>query len=98
MTWGFRPGASAYASLATTDAGGYLQRSKVGNFFVVRLEPVFKQPDSRIDDVFFNLRAEFEKPAVFMLGTEPHDGFHTARLYQLRSKITISPPAGKCST
>src|SRR5215813_9749712 len=62
--------------------------------FLPYLQPDLDQNDAAIDDVFLDLWAELEE--ALMLVQKPMTHSTPARLYQLRSKMTISPPEGNC--
>ena len=59
-------------------------------------QPNLDQHDAAIDDIFLDLRTELQEALVLMLAANPMTYSTPARLYQLRSKITISPAAGNC--
>ena len=54
--------------------------------------------DSGIDNAFSTSGAILQELPHLLLVGEPHHALDPARLYQLRSKITTSPAAGKCRT
>ena len=49
-----------------------------------------------LDDDLLELRDHLQKAFGLLLGAEPITRSTPARLYQLRSKIIISPAAGRC--
>ena len=55
------------------------------------LQPDLDEPDAAVDDEFLDSRAEFEEALVLLWVQKPMTYSTPARLYQLRSKITISP-------
>ena len=66
--------------------------------FVADLEPVLEQDDAAVDRCSFsNSGHNFEECSCCSFVQKPITCSTPARLYQLRSKITISPAAGKCS-
>ena len=65
---------------------------------IAYFKPVFDQKNARIDDLTFDQRAVLQESLRFLLGAKPITRSTPARLYQLRSKMTISPAAGKCAT
>jgi hypothetical protein len=60
------------------------------------LEPVLEQDDPGLDHRLLEAAAPPEEVAHLLSRAEPITRSTPARLYQLRSKITISPAAGKC--
>ena len=60
------------------------------------LEPDLDQLDAAIHDVLLELGADLEETLVLLFEQKPITYSTPARLYQLRSKITISPAAGEC--
>jgi hypothetical protein len=65
-------------------------------FFLADLQPELDQDDPGVDDIFFDLRAQLKEAPMFVGRTEAMTYSTPARLYQLRSKMMISPPDGKC--
>jgi hypothetical protein len=62
------------------------------------LQPDLDEPGAAVDDELLDDGAKFEKALCSLDEQKPMTYSTPARLYQLRSKITISPPAGKRST
>src|SRR5262249_46742384 len=60
-------------------------------------QPDFDQDNTAINHVFFHWRAKLEKMAGLLRMQNPMTYSTPARLYQLRSNITISPAAGNRS-
>ena len=63
---------------------------------VADFEPQLDQDDAAADEIAFELRAQVEEALVLLSEQKPMTCSTPARLYQLRSKMTISPAAGKC--
>ncbi len=63
--------------------------------FLTDLEPKLDQYDSAVDDMALYFRAQFEEFWACALVQKPITYSTPTRLYQLRSKITTSPAAGK---
>ena len=63
------------------------------------LQPEFNENDAARRVMYFSISGtDLEKALVLLFGcTKPITFSTPARLYQLRSKMTISPAAGKCS-
>ena len=64
---------------------------------VADLEPELDEDDAAVDDVLLERRAAASRKRSYCSSVQkPITRSTPARLYQLRSKITISPAAGKC--
>src|SRR6516165_1394218 len=58
------------------------------------LQPELDQLNPGVHDVFLGLGTQVEEALVLRLAAKAHDVFDAGRLYQLRSKMMISPAAG----
>jgi hypothetical protein len=59
------------------------------------LQPEFDENDASVGDVFLDFRTDLRKRPTSLGLINPMTFSTPARLYQLRSKMTISPAAGK---
>ena len=85
------------AELPLSDRIVYARQEAPFLLLLADLQPDLDQPDAALNDELLHDRAELQEALVLLGVQKPMTCSTPARLYQLRSKITISPAAGKRS-